>query len=157
MTKLTDWKLVGYLPVDAGIMMFGDPCYVLEDRERTLANGQVLSGSKGFYYDDMLEQIKREDPEDRIQFVTPDGYSSPTSIITETGFGDGNYAVYIKYSDEGSWGKRVAEMKVVFIPDESEGNVCGYFESDCICDEFNYGNYCYECGEHEDDCICEEE
>ena len=28
--------------------------------------------------------------------------------------------VYIKYADGGSWGKRVAEMKIVFISDEEE-------------------------------------
>ena len=90
----------------------------------------------------------------RVHMITPSNYSSPTSVVTETGLGDGSYAVYVKYSDEGSWGKRVAEMKVVFLPDEDECSVCGYFESDCQCDEFNYGNYCYDCGEHEDDCDC---
>ena len=41
-------------------------------------------------------------------------------IVTNTGFGDGEYKVYIKKESQGDWGERVSELKIVFIEDDPE-------------------------------------
>ena len=40
-------------------------------------------------------------------------------VVTRTGFGDGVYPVLARYED-GDWGRRVAELRVVFIGDEDD-------------------------------------
>jgi hypothetical protein len=98
------WTHIGNVHVDAGLMYLGDPCYVLGDD----ASDRVTDWHA---FCDML---------DKHAYPTAMIYKKGTGAICSTGFGDGTYPVYVKFSDEGSWGKRVAEMKIVFIGADDE-------------------------------------
>lgn len=41
-------------------------------------------------------------------------------VVARTGFGDGVYPVTARYVEDKAWGRRVAELRVVFIGDEEE-------------------------------------
>ena len=100
----TDWQLVGNIGVDAGMIWLGDPCY-LSDGKGPLQDWDAFC--------DKLQKMGRENGSPRRVYDF-----GITGVAVSSGFGDGSYNVYVKYSNEGSWGKRVAEVKVVFIGDE---------------------------------------
>jgi hypothetical protein len=43
-------------------------------------------------------------------------HDCPIAAVTETGLGDGRYKVEARYEDLGEWGKRVAEIRIKFLP-----------------------------------------
>ena len=143
----SNWKRVGTIGVDSGQMMLVDPCYVLRDSRR--------ENEKGADYNDLLDAYGDDYSRDTLEFSN--------GIVSSTGFGDGSYDVFIKTSDEGDWGNRVAEMKIVFIEDVVYCGECNEDENNCLC----CGSCCYypcECdlcycgsGEEADLCTCEEE
>jgi hypothetical protein len=85
------WKKVGEIGVDAGLVMVGDPCYVLGDD----ASQRVKSWS---------------------EFCDSLGNDYPTvkdmnfGFVVSSGYGDGLYPVYVKKNAEG----RVIGLKVEF-------------------------------------------
>ena len=54
----------------------------------------------------------------------------------------GSYPVYVRYSDEGSWGKRIAEVKVVFIDDGEDNDEACY-----LCGASIDDGYCGDCSD----------
>ena len=86
---------VGSIHVDAGLCWVGDPCYVLGDNASSKVTdwgefcGKLHGGGET--------------------------HSNPlgegTGIAISTGYGDGEYPVYIRKNSEG----RVAEIRIVFI------------------------------------------
>jgi len=107
MKKLTDWVLVGNVGVDAGLIWIGDPCYVIKDKDE---DRYPEFGKDWAEFCDLLGE----------ECPTIKQFGRGLGMAISSGFGDGGYNVYVKYSDEGKWGKRVAEAKVVFIQDEDE-------------------------------------
>ena len=111
---MTEWELVGTCGVDSGQIIVVDPCYVISD-ERDLDKFK----ESGDYndvdatYDELLKERdihKNHNLTDAFKF----------GIVTNTGFGDGEYNVYIKKENQGNWGERVSELKIVFIEDDPE-------------------------------------
>ena len=94
--KKSNWKRVGTIGVDSGQMMLVDPCYVLNDSRHD---------DVGADYKDLLDAYEDDYSRETLEFSN--------GIVSSTGFGDGSYDVFIKTSDEGDWGVRVAEMKIV--------------------------------------------
>ena len=92
-------KKVGSIFVDAGLCWIGDPCYVLGDD----ASSRVT---------DWMEFCKKL-PKGNDNFSNPLGEG--TGMAISTGYGDGEYPVYIETNEEG----RVSEIKIVFIPSET--------------------------------------
>ena len=100
--KFTDgnglvWELVGTIGVDSGGIVITDPCYVKEmflDWDKHCEDYSVWS--------DGHKKRTCQDPQKSMLF-------------SSAGFGDGEYAVYARFFDEGDWDNRVAELRVVFI------------------------------------------
>ena len=105
------WTKVGEVGVDAGLMMIGDPCYSVDSDANTWATGE---------WTDFCSKLFESEEFDKNQAVGIPfkmGHGG-AAVVTSTGFGDGVYDVFVKYSNEGDWGRRIAEAKVVFISDE---------------------------------------
>lgn len=119
MSKKTGWQLVGEIYVDSGSVMVGDPCYT---------QGADASNASKDWNEFLAKTWPRTfgekalpDPtaRNRAMDSVVNALENPgIGIVVSSGFGDGAYPVYVKYSDEGNWGKRVAELKIVFIDDE---------------------------------------
>jgi len=105
MSKKSDWKSIGFCYVDSGSMMLADPCYVLS------TEGAI----SGLHYQE-LTKIMEEKGWGKDYYVIRDG----EGIVVPSGFGDGKYEVFVKTIDTDSFGKRVAEMKIVFINEGQE-------------------------------------
>ncbi len=64
----------------------------------------------------------------------------PVGVVFDTGFGDGEYPVSVRYITDKDFGRRIAEMRVLFIPDDGytkpdeEGDVLPAHEQQ-LCDE----------------------
>jgi len=91
------WEEVGEIGVDAGMVMIGDPYYTLGDN----ATHRVKD------WGDFCEN----------HYTKEKGGVSvhPFGIAVHSGLGDGTYKVFVKRKDMGTWGVRIAEMRVVFI------------------------------------------
>ena len=95
---------VGEFCVDAGICWIGDPCYVLPN-DASCAD-QVRDWSK------FCQKIGKSDT---TQFNFKQGHTG-LGVCVSTGWGDGQYPVYIERNDEG----RIARVFIEFIPEEEE-------------------------------------
>tara|TARA_B100000470_G_scaffold192657_1_gene160307 strand:+ start:50 stop:415 length:366 start_codon:yes stop_codon:yes gene_type:complete len=109
---MTEWELVGTCGVDSGQIIVVDPCYVISDEsdlDKFKESGDY--NDVDATYDELLkERDKGNSLTDAFKF----------GIVTNTGFGDGEYKVYIKKESQGDWGERVSELKIVFIEDDPE-------------------------------------
>jgi len=120
--NLDNTELIGHVGVDSGQMMLCDPCYVSQfasndsdfdfgasDRDKPL--------NTAFSYAGACETTLAKSQAGVI--------GNGLGAVTSSGFGDGSYPVYVEFSDEGAWGRRVKSMTIVFIDDseqESEEN-----------------------------------
>jgi hypothetical protein len=110
--KDKEWTKVGSVGVDAGLMMIGDPSYSIGANP---SNDWITDD-----WDDFCRELfnSQEFAEHQVVNVPFSLGHEGAAVVTSTGFGDGSYDVFVKYSDEGEWGRRVAEAKIVFIEDE---------------------------------------
>jgi hypothetical protein len=96
-------ELVGTVYVDAGIVMVGDPCYTLPDegssRNETAKNWPTFC--------DALET--NEGPKSVFK-----PFGSGTAVVVSSGWGDGEYPVYVTRNREG----RIASVRVDFLGDD---------------------------------------
>jgi len=95
--KLSGWELAGQAGVDSGQILLGDPCYFLTKEK----------------YQELLD-IRKQDEFKSASVVLP--YRMASGVVVDSGYGDGNYNVYIKKNHEG----RVMEARIVFITHEEE-------------------------------------
>lgn len=111
------WHRVGSVMVDSGSVAVGDPCYT---------NGADASNASKDWNDFLAKTWPRTFSESDIgpsidALAVDIRNEQGVGIVVSSGYGDGEYPVFVKVVDEGSWGKRIAEMKVVFIGDEVDG------------------------------------
>lgn len=90
MSKIGDWERVGVVPVDTGRIWMVDPCNVPGGVVDDLPGG----GGNG------------------------EAFALGAGVCTYTGLGDGGYEVFVRYVTLPFWGKRVAEVKIVFIDED---------------------------------------
>lgn len=75
-------ELIGYCPVDSGLIMLCDPCYVLDQEPRP-----------NKYSEDICKTL--EDGKETSQVL------HNMAVVTKTAYGDGQYPVYITRNKEG--------------------------------------------------------
>lgn len=106
---MSEWENVGCVGVDAGLMWVGDPCYILH---RT---GERRYKNLGENWSDFCNKLGEKYP--TIQQFNYDHGNPGLGMAISTGYGDGTYEVYVKRH-----GKRIAEVKVVFIEDKQNND-----------------------------------
>lgn len=94
---MSDWKHVGVVCVDSGLIFIADPCRVFSE--------------------DSCEHFT--DWGSFIDSLESDGHPA-LGVCISPGFGDGIYDVYAKYKFFKGWGKRISEIKIVFIEEEED-------------------------------------
>lgn len=101
--KNQEWKTIGYVGVDSGSLMIGDPCYLDDptDWNPELYNKCICEG---------LGQST--EPYIQIQEMCTD-----QAVAFESGWGDGIYKVKALIKDYGDHGKRVKQVKIILIED----------------------------------------
>ncbi len=104
--KSTPWETVGSIAVDSGTCWIGDPCYFLQEEHRW-ENWLAFVAE--------LEKRDAELTTTHSAIVFPfDHGAEGMGICTSTGWGDGEYPVEVRRTEDG----RVAELRVVFIEDD---------------------------------------
>lgn len=115
--NLDNAELIGDIGVDSGQIMICDPCYVSQfdskdgdfdfgasDRDKPL--------NTAFSYAGACETTLAKSQAGVI--------GNGLGAVTSSGFGDGRYPVYVEFSDQGDWGRRVKSMTIVFIDDSEQ-------------------------------------
>lgn len=87
------FEKIGTFFVDAGCVAVGDPSYLCDVKDWS---GEVMKA-----YDNGNQ-------------FGPYGLSG---IVLSSGLGDGTYSAYAKFVEVPGWGRRIAELRVVFIED----------------------------------------
>jgi hypothetical protein len=82
-------ELVGYCGVDSGLIWIGDPCYL---KKSEFSKSEDWSG-----FCDSLRDIKLP-------------IENNSGVLTQSGYGDGQYPVYVTKDKEGY----VKKMEIVF-------------------------------------------
>jgi hypothetical protein len=104
MTKRKDeWQTIGEVCVDSGHIVICDPYEADDVYERwdTLADKRDV-------IDDAANGIR--------SYELTNKYCCPIAVVAESGLGNGVYPVEARYEDLGEWGKRVAEIRIKFLP-----------------------------------------
>lgn len=94
----SDYETVGHIGVDAGIVMFVDPCYIVEDEKW------------GEFCDELFANEQNGVTHMR------------GGIVTSTLYGDGSYPVQVRRNSDG----RVVEVRVLFDDEENEADAWDY-------------------------------
>lgn len=103
--KHGDWQKVGVIGVDAGLCWIGDPCYVVsKDASHVFKT-----------WDEFCDQLSEDEISGVKQWNSSKGRPG-LGVSVSTGYGDGEYPVYVKRNQEG----RISEAKVVFISKDEE-------------------------------------
>ena len=102
--------------MDAGCVMLMDPCYTFPNTPWDNVGPTAPPNFGERWYDEVICNGSHEP----VRMIRAAGTDGPTGVLVDSGFGDGTYPVYVRYSDEGSWGRRVAEVRIVFIGDDDE-------------------------------------
>lgn len=112
------WTLAGHVGVDSGQVMVCDPCYAVP-REDEIP-GEV-DWKPQFTYDQACGWDKKpEDKQRHFRQIPFDMGHDGAAVVSNSGYGDGYYPVYVKLEDKGEWGVRVVAMMVDFDTDDSD-------------------------------------
>ncbi len=101
MAKLTKWERAGYVGVDAGLVMVGDPCYQLLDSP---SGPHPIHNWPAFCAHHHNSGKGVTDLNDHW----PNGH---VGVVVNSGLGDGLYPVDIRRDEQGN----IAELRVKFI------------------------------------------
>ena len=108
------WERIGSIDVDAGLCWIGDPCYVFHRDEGDEPE------NLGKNWHEFCDNVWRNG-EDKMftQFNHNMGHAG-LGVAVSTGYGDGTYPVEARIEDCGDWGKRIAEIRILFINEPEE-------------------------------------
>lgn len=122
--KKDGWHLVGYVDVDVGLVMVGDPCYAsVENKDDPTKRHPIHDWSK--FTNSLFEYPRSIEPVAK-SLKHSLGHTG-AGVVVSSGEGDGSYGVYVRYHLDMGWGRpirRISEMRVVFMrewEDEDDG------------------------------------
>jgi hypothetical protein len=102
MKRNNKWEKVGVIGVDAGLCWIGDPCYcVTPDADNHPAKN----------WKEFCRKLDLTNPNTLTKQWNYKAGHPGLGVSVSTGYGDGEYNVYVKKTNEG----RISEVKVVFI------------------------------------------
>jgi hypothetical protein len=93
-----EWQTIGQVCVDSGRVIIGDPCNA-DDACREWSSDTI-------YKLDLNECARKGIMAHQVA----------NAVIATSGMGDGVYDVEARYEDTGEWGKRIAEIRIRFLP-----------------------------------------
>ncbi len=108
MSDKPKWEQVGVIGVDAGLCWIGDPCYCV-----TPDCTEHPAKTWGDFCDILAAEDERHPTTKQWNYKR--GHAG-LGVSVQTGYGDGTYPVSVRRAPDG----RIAEVKVVFISDESD-------------------------------------
>ena len=119
MTKVNREVLIGHVAVDSGQLMLCDPCYLdkWQDNEEW---EKVTADESGLYplsYNGACGATLSDDRYGQLKFNL--GHEG-AAVAFASGLGDGFYPVYATIIEDGLWGRRIAEVKVVMMQEDYE-------------------------------------
>ena len=104
------WIKIGTFGVDSGQVLITDPCYLNEwddeDYDEAKIKTMQKSGKFDYSYNGACAKTLLDVDNKRGAGTIGLGCDG---VVSETGFGDGEYSVYAKYEDS-----RVKELRIVF-------------------------------------------
>ncbi len=96
--KKEQWEQVGEVGVDSGRLTLTD-----------------YQNHPTVQFEALTERLDEEHYPSVCQIPFEAGHMG-AGISVRAGLGDGVYPVYVRYEDVEGWGRRIAEVKVVFLP-----------------------------------------
>ena len=116
----TEKTLIGYVGVDSGQILIGDPAYLVDNqftdnRSDSFDIGENREGPYSHSYEGACNASLSESSAGILTFHS--GIEGSAAVCS-SGFGDGQYPVYVEYSNENEWGVRVKSVTIDFIPVE---------------------------------------
>ena len=107
-------ELIGTIGVDAGMCYLGDPCYIAHT-----PLGHTGDDPDDTHWREFLHGISDPDTDymsshANVMGALPSGFPIRAGVCVHTGWGDGEYPVYVTRNKEG----RIASVTIEFITDE---------------------------------------
>lgn len=117
--KVNQEVLIGHVAVDSGQLMLCDPCYLnkWQDNKEWAKEPADQNGMYPFSYNGSCGATVGDDQYGQLKF---DGGHAGAGVAFASGFGDGFYPVYATIIEDGLWGRRISEVRVVMIDEEEE-------------------------------------
>jgi hypothetical protein len=114
------WILAGNIGVDSGQVMVCDPCYAVPS-EKDVDEKEAPLWEPQFTYDQACGWDKEpKDTRENFRSIPYKMGHEGAAVVTNSGYGDGYYPVYVKLQDKGDWGTRVVAMMVDFDTDDPD-------------------------------------
>jgi hypothetical protein len=109
----TTQKIIGYVGVDAGMLMITDPSYVsnwVDNEMGDASDGHyswagAVATTHGSLQGGSLNYEKGHDGQ---------------GVVFRTGLGDGYYPVIGHYAKLDSWGERIVKIEVIFLQEDTD-------------------------------------
>lgn len=130
-TKTVTKELAGYAAVDSGQLMVCDPCYLSQWKGNDLSDDYLTRESDDdsddvegqFSYEGVVRALVKA-PDSTVQLRFDLGHDG-VGVGFSSGWGDGNYPVYVYKKDfGGNWAQRITKVEIIFIKDEEEKPIC---------------------------------
>lgn len=119
MTNVYQEVLIGHVAVDSGQLMLGDPCYLnkWKDNEEWEKLPADENGLYPLSYNGACGATLSDNQCGQLKF---DGGHEGAAVAFSSGLGDGFYPVYATFIEDGIWGRRIAEVRVVMMQQDYE-------------------------------------
>ncbi len=105
-------KTLGYVAVDAGMLMITDPGYLYGWENNEM--GDAPAG----HYSWAGACATTIDNDDRGGELTFKAGHSGAGVVFRSGIGDGYYPVIAHYANFDDWGKRIVKIEILMIEEE---------------------------------------
>ncbi len=104
-------KTLGYVAVDAGMLMITDPGYLYGWVENEM--GEAPAGHYSW-----AGACATTENDDRGGELTFKAGHSGAGVVFRSGIGDGYYPVIAHYAELDDWGKRIVKIEIIMIAEE---------------------------------------
>lgn len=115
--KKEDWVRIGEVGVDSGQMMLTDPGYIDSEWKKEDFEHRDPDKVGEYSYAGCSNTTLGDEEAQAGQLYYAMGHAG-VGVVFNTGCGDGTYNAYARYVDDPNWGRRIAEVKVVFMDDD---------------------------------------
>lgn len=101
-------KVIGWVGVDAGMVMVGDPCYLGDWKDNEYNEGEAGDYSYGGVCQTTDDEILQGGP------IPYEAGHEGRAVVFRSGLGDGYYPVVGTYEEIPGWGRRITKAEIIF-------------------------------------------